>query len=477
MNKEKFDEIISLGYNQVPLIKKVPMEEITPQQFLASCQSKEKILLESTRVSPIDGRYSILVTKYKHKFEAKGQRYKLDGKTYQSDPISGLRTLMNRFKGYKPKNSPKFLGGAVGFFSYESNHYFEKLPRNKNDDLGIPDICFLITEQTLVFDHIENEILLISSGDDYKKCVEELDSLENLVKETALSINTYNTSSKVGNETAQYESNFKKREYIETVKKVQEHILNGDTYQTNLSQRLSVNLEWTPEELYKRMSQVSPVHFASFLDFEDFKIVSASPERLVSLDQEGKLKTRPIAGTRRRGTEDEEKEFINELKQDEKERAEHCMLVDLERNDLGRVSKFGSVEVSSLMEIVKYSKVIHIESEVVGVLADSKDFLDVIAALFPGGTITGVPKIKTMEIINQLEPNTRSIYTGSIGYISFAQEMDLNIVIRTALIKDSKAYVNVGGGVVIDGDPEKEYKETINKAKSALTALNKEKVV
>ena len=153
------------------------------------------------------------------------------------------------------------------------------------------------------------------------------------------------------------------------------------------------------------------------------------------------------------------------------------MLVDLERNDLGRVSKFGSVEVSSLMEIVKYSKVIHIESEVVGVLADSKDFLDVIAALFPGGTITGVPKIKTMEIINQLEPNTRSIYTGSIGYISFAQEMDLNIVIRTALIKDSKAYVNVGGGVVIDGDPEKEYKETINKAKSALTALNKEKVV
>ena len=221
MNKEKFDEIISLGYNQVPLIKKVPMEEITPQQFLASCQSKEKILLESTRVSPIDGRYSILVTKYKHKFEAKGQRYKLDGKTYQSDPISGLRTLMNRFKGYKPKNSPKFLGGAVGFFSYESNHYFEKLPRNKNDDLGIPDICFLITEQTLVFDHIENEILLISSGDDYKKCVEELDSLENLVKETALSINTYNTSSKVGNETAQYESNFKKREYIETVKKVQ----------------------------------------------------------------------------------------------------------------------------------------------------------------------------------------------------------------------------------------------------------------
>jgi para-aminobenzoate synthetase component I len=270
---------------------------------------------------------------------------------------------------------------------------------------------------------------------------------------------------------ADFSSNFSREGYEAAVSRIQEYIRSGDVYQVNLSQRLEVPTEATGLELYRTLSRMSPVHFASYLDLDGFEIVSASPERLVRLEG-GRLFTRPIAGTRRRGSEVEDARFIHELKTDIKEVSEHTMLVDLERNDLGRVSAFGTVRVAKLMDIVKYAAVIHIESEVVGELADGKDWIDVIAAMFPGGTVTGMPKIRTMEIIAELEPNVRGVYTGSIGYVSFTGETDLNIVIRTIVVKDKTAYLSVGGGVVWDSNPPREYKETLNKARSALLALH-----
>jgi para-aminobenzoate synthetase component 1 len=470
LSRDEFNRLHAQGFNQIPLIDRSPIDGLTPTALLASLGgARDRILLESTRVSPEDGRYSIVVMDSFEKFTAKGNRYSLDGREHEGDPVGALRALMRRWKGYRPPGAPLFCGGAVGYFTYECNRYFEELPL-AHDDLAIPDIYLLITSTLVVFDHVEDELLLIASDHDYDACSERLRGLAVLVTEARARREPLPRLSDAG-ALADFTSNFGRREYDAAVIRVQEYIRSGDVYQVNLSQRLEVLLDSAGLELYRTLSQLSPVHFASYLELGGFEIVSASPERLVRLEG-NRLLTRPIAGTRRRGSTEEDERFIHELKTDEKEVSEHAMLVDLERNDLGRVSSFGSVRVAKLMDIVKYAHVIHIESEVVGELAQGKDFLDVIGAMFPGGTITGMPKIRTMEVIAELEPNARGIYTGSIGYISFTGEMDLNIVIRTILVKDDKAYVNVGGGVVWDSRPAREYKETLNKARSQLMALH-----
>lgn len=468
-SRTEFDRLHTQGFNQIPLIDRVPIDGLTPTALLAALgNSGDRILLESTRVSPESGRYSIVVVDSFEKFTAKGNRYALDGREREGDPMEALRALMRRWKGYRPPDAPLFCGGAIGYFAYECNRYFEELPL-AHDDLAIPDVYLIITSTLVVFDQLKHELLLIASDRDYDACLERLSRLAvvvNAAKAYRQPIELVSADTAL----ADFSSNFSRGAYEATVARVQEYIRAGDVYQVNLSQRLEVSIEAAGIALYRTLSRVNPVHFASYLDLDGFEIVSASPERLVRLEG-GHLFTRPIAGTRRRGSEVEDARFIRELKTDVKEVSEHAMLVDLERNDLGRVSAFGSVRVEKLMEIVKYAHVIHVESEVVGALADGKDCVDVIGAMFPGGTVTGMPKIRTMEIIAELEPNSRAIYTGSIGYISFAGEMDLNIVIRTILVKDKRAYVNVGGGVVWDSSPPREYKETLNKARSQLLAL------
>jgi para-aminobenzoate synthetase component I len=470
LSRSEFERFCAQGFNQIPLIDRVPLGGLTPSALLATLgDARDRILLESTRVSPEDGRYSIVVMDSFEKFTAKGRTYTRNGRTHDGDPIEALRALMRRWKGYRPPATPLFCGGAIGYFAYECNRYFEDLPLHARDDLAIPDIYLILTNTLVVFDHVEAELLLIASGRDYDACLERLRKLAAIVDEAR----AYRERAvPVGVDTvlANFSANFSREDYEAAVARVQEYIRAGDVYQVNLSQKLEVPIETAGIALYQTLSQLSPVHFASYLDLDGFEIVSASPERLVRLEK-GRLFTRPIAGTRRRGSEEEDERFIHELKTDEKEVSEHAMLIDLERNDLGRVSSFGSVRIEKLMEIVKYAHVIHIESEIVGDLSDGKDFVDVIGAMFPGGTITGMPKIRTMEIIAELEPDARTIYTGSVGYISFAGEMDLNIVIRTILVKDKKAHVNVGGGVVWDSIPSQEYKETLNKARSQLMAL------
>jgi para-aminobenzoate synthetase component 1 len=467
--RSDFERLVAQGYNRVPLIARLPVGGLTPAAIVAAAPGRDRVLLESTRVSEQDGRYSIVVTQARHKLTAKGDAYVLDGEAGRGDPMRALRGLMARYRGYRPEGAPLFCGGAVGYLAYECNRYFEALPAHRCDDLAIPDVYLLVADRCVVVDHVAGEILLIASGDDYDACAAGVDELAGLIERAAAGPRPPARAGVEG-ELAPFRSNFARPDYEAAVRRVQEYVRSGDVYQVNLSQRLEVPVRSSGFELYETLSKLNPVHFASYLDLDGFEIVSASPERLVRLEG-GRLATRPIAGTRRRGTPEEEERFVRELKTDVKEVSEHAMLVDLERNDLGRVSAYGTVKVTKLMEIIKYAHVMHIESEVEGRLGPGKDFVDVIGATFPGGTITGVPKVRTMEVIAELEPNARGIYTGSVGYISFAGDLDLNIVIRTILLKDGTAYVNVGGGVVWDSVPEREYKETLNKARSQLTAL------
>jgi len=469
LSEPEFRRLVAMGYNQVPLIMRLPAAGLTPAALVAAAPEGDRILLESTRVSGVDGRYSIVVPASSRRLTAKGDTYVLDGRPGTGDPMGVLRILMKSFRGYRPEGGPLFCGGAIGYFAYECNRYFEELPRHPVDDVAIPDLYLLIADHFVTFDHVTDELLLIASGDNHGHCRTKLDVLVTWI-DRARANPRGPARLAVEGELAAFQSNFTPLAYEAAVERVQAYVRSGDVYQVNLSQRLQVAVASTGLALYETLSRLNPVHFASYLQLDGFDIVSASPERLVRLER-GRLMTRPIAGTRRRGTPEEDARFVQELLTDEKEISEHAMLVDLERNDLGRVSRYGSVKVTRPMAITKYAHVMHLESEVEGELDAGKDFLDVIAATFPGGTITGVPKVRTMEVITELEPNARGIYTGSIGTISFAGDMDLNIVIRTILLKDSAAYVNVGGGVVWDSVPRREYKETMNKARSQLTAL------
>lgn len=407
------------------------------------------------------------------RFAAKGQRYWIGDRAFEGDPIAALRALLREWRAPRLPGMPPFMGGAVGFFGYDANRYFQRLPAHQNDDFGIWDIAFHFVNEFLVVDHHADLIYAVATGSQFSECQSRAQTLLHAVKRRhTMERRQAADSPPPSARSVNYASNFEHDDYLASVRRIQDYIRTGDTYQVNLSQRLEAEYRGHGLDLYETLSRIDPVHFASYFQFDDFEIISASPERLVRVDN-GKVFTRPIAGTRRTGADDENARFLHELRTCEKELSEHVMLVDLERNDLGRVCRYGSVHVTKLMEITRYAHVMHIESEVIGELDNGKDLLEVVAALFPGGTITGVPKIRTMEIIAELEPTARGLYTGSIGYLSFTGDMDLNIAIRTILRKGPRAYIQVGGGVVIDSDPQREFKETLNKARSLLRALGK----
>ncbi len=333
---------------------------------------------------------------------------------------------------------------AFGFISYDCCRFIEKLSNQATKDLNLPDFLFIIPENMSIKPLIPGDRLRLRDQYRSPKPATEL---------------------RYGQRNPNPTSNFKKEEFKKIVKKAKERIAAGDIYQVNLSQRLETEFGGDPLELYKRLREINPSPFASYFDLGDFQIVSCSPERLTKLEN-GMADTRPIAGTRPIWAKEED------LILNEKERAEHIMLVDLERNDLGRVCEYNSVHVNEKMVIERYSHVMHIVSNVRGRLQQNKNWFDLLSAMFPGGTITGCPKIRSMEIIEELEPVKRGIYTGSIGYIDpIKQSMDMNIVIRTILIHRNKAYIQVGAGIVADSDPEKEYFETLHKAQAMLEAL------
>jgi aminodeoxychorismate synthase component I len=499
--KKEFFEALGRG-SILPLAAETGRGGLSPLAALEALRPLgHPVLLESCRKKEKTGRYSFVTADPYLIFRSKGDTVELDwtiapkgkyGKraSMKRKPLQKLRELMANYRTEQVPGLPPFTGGAIGFLSYDFVHQFEKLPGAAVDDLGIPEAYFLFVDLVVAFDHVLNKAWIIVNpgareqemgfrkpGPDewgrlYDEAVERLKAVgSRLSGESGAAWSKTAAGKGLG---VSLEPNMTQERFESMVRRCKEYIAAGDIYQANLSQRFSAKIgEADTVHLYKILREINPSPFAAYLDFGDLALVSSSPERLIRL-RDGVADTRPIAGTRRRGGDlDETRALTAELLTNEKERAEHIMLLDLERNDLGKVCDYGTVAVDEIMVVEDYSHVIHIVSNVRGELAKGRDCFDLIRAVFPGGTITGVPKVRCMEIIDELEPVARGPYTGSIGYISNAGDMDLNIIIRTFVVKDGIAYAQTGAGIVADSDPEREYVETLQKAEALKKALER----
>jgi len=373
-----------------------------------------------------------------------------------------------------------FTGGAVGYFGYDLCHFVETLPATAVDDVEVPDCYLAFYDRAVAFDHLCRRAYLCScrvpglEESERRRWVEWLRAALSAVPDELPS----KESSRISMDAPlpPLRSNFTKEGYLAAIRRAKEYIAAGDIYQVNLSQRFSGPLSVSPLDLYARLRARNPAPFAAFLDFGEIQVLSSSPERFLQVEaRTRKVYTRPIKGTRPRGsTPDRDEALARELLLSEKDRAELVMIVDLERNDLGRVCEIGSVYVPELVVLERYPTVYHLVSTVAGRLPPERDGMDLMRAMFPGGSITGAPKIRAMEIIDELEPTRRGVYTGSIGWLGFTGDMDLNIVIRTFVVKDGTAYFQVGGGIVADSDPEEEYEETLHKGRALMVVLSNE---
>ena len=391
-------------------------------------------------------------------------------KNTKENPLDNLQNELNKYKVENNTHLP-FIGGAVGYLSYDLGNYIERLPRTAIDDTNVYDLYFGLYNWVIVVDHLENKTYIATPDLDIeneKNIIEDIEKKINNGEINGIDSICYEEKEV---EKTKLTSNFTKKEFEDAVIKVQDYIRQGDIYQANLTQRFNGKTTLSSYELYRDLRRFSPAPFGAFLNFEDSHILSNSPERFIKC-VDRKLETRPIKGTRPRGkNKEEDLRLQEELRSSEKDRAELLMIVDLERNDIGRISKIGTVKVPELFVIEPYANVNHLVATVVGELEDDKDCVDAIKATFPGGSITGAPKIRSMEIIDELEPTQRNVYTGSIGYIGFNGDMDLNIAIRTIIKKDNNVYFQVGGGMTWDSNPADEYQETLDKAQSIMKAL------
>ena len=438
-------------------------------------------LLESGLRNPSFGHYSILGADPFLIFRSTGRQVEIiEGETYRKitgNPFNLLNDLLEKYQTPFDTDTLFPVGGAVGYFGYDLKDLVERLPSRAKDDTGIPECYLGFFETFLVVDHVNDKTYLAAaelpgrdSGAALKVMEHHLKALHHQYADRILVDRKPAAVSEI-----RLKSNFTKPGYLNAVRKVKEYIAAGDIYQANLSQRFSAPMETPPYRLYRRLRKVSPAPFAAFLNYNEFQVISSSPERFLQL-RENKVETRPIKGTRPRSTDPvEDERLAQELLASEKDRAELIMIVDLERNDLGRICEYGSVHVSDLLLLEKYATVHHLVSTVRGKLKAGATHVDCLKACFPGGSITGAPKIRAMEIIDELEPTKRNIYTGAIGYLGFNQVSDLNIVIRTMVCKDGEIRFQVGGGIVADSDPEAEYQETLVKAKALIETLTGKK--
>lgn len=387
--------------------------------------------------------------------------------TIEGNPFDVIRDLINQYSLNYRTEFP-FLGGAVGYLGYDMCHHLEKLPCTAFDDVQIPDCYLGFYDGIIIIDHLRKETTIAAHGIRGKE-EEIVGEIHDIIMEgekagVMLPIDNKITASPL-------QPNFTQEAYIEAVNKIREYIHAGDIYQANMTQRFECVTNATPYELYRKLRSINPAPFASLINFGDGAIVSSSPERFIRI-QDRQIETRPIKGTCPRGqTPEEDRNNKEQLLSSEKDQAELLMIVDLERNDIGRIATPGSVKVTELFHLETYPTVHHLVATIQGEIDQRYDVMDCIKATFPGGSITGAPKIRAMEIIDELEPTTRNIYTGSIGYIGFNQDVDLNIVIRTIVYKEGKAYFQVGGGIVWDSDPIAEYQETLDKAKAMIRVL------
>ncbi|MDK2800808.1 MAG: anthranilate synthase component [Clostridiales bacterium] len=396
---------------------------------------------------------------------------------FENNPVEVLNALLSQFKSQTFSHLPRFYGGVVGYFSYDFVKYYEKIKSENCDEIGLPDCHLIIPEEVIAFDHLRQTICIIvntiadSQEGTYHHSVEKIQRILKEISGEKKINRTVRDTADV--QTSEFSCSVSKEEFCSNVNRAKEYIKNGDVFQVVLSQRLKTKFEGDPFEVYRKLRTLNPSPYMYFLKFDDYAIAGASPEMLVRAEK-GLVETCPIAGTRPRGeTPEEDQKLADELLQDEKEIAEHIMLVDLGRNDIGKVCKFGSVETQNLMHIEKYSHVMHMVTNVTGTQKDDKTAVDILTGVLPAGTVSGAPKVRAMEIIEEIENLKRGIYAGAIGYIGFDGTLDTCIAIRTAVFKNHCVYVQAGAGIVADSVPEKEYEETLNKAKALLRAIQK----
>jgi len=470
--------------NLIPVCREILADMETPvSAFRKIDEGEYSFLLESVEGGEKWGRYSFLGANPSVIFRSKGTSAEIikNGRAEIikgiSDPLECLKKLIQKYTPVEFEGLPRFYGGAVGYLSYDAVRFFESLPGTSRDELNLYDSFFLITDTLLIFDNVKHRIKIVSNahleeGLAIKEAYEQAkQKIEQIIRKLQRPLSTYPPKTK-RRSPLKFRSNFTKEEFQKIVRKAKRYIREGEIIQVVLSQRLQAKKMGIDNfDLYRALRIVNPSPYMFYLHLGKQVLVGSSPEVLVRLEGQ-KIELRPIAGTRPRGRNDQEDQRLEkELLMDPKERAEHIMLVDLGRNDVGRVARIGSVNVNEQMVIERYSHVMHIVSNIQGLLEKRKDAFSVLRASFPAGTVTGAPKIRAMEIIEELEGTRRGPYAGSVGYFSFSGNMDMCITIRTIIIKGERIYLQAGAGIVADSRPEREYQETINKTKALVKAV------
>ena len=483
LTQSEFDSYRRQGFNRIPVVREVLADLDTPLSvYLKLANRPYSYLFESVQGGEKWGRYSIIGLPCRTILTIADREACVvkDGEVVEqsrvADPLEFIREFKARYRMPQSPGLPRFTGGLVGYFGYESVRYME--PRlgdmAKPDAIGVPDIVLMVSDEVVVFDNLSGKLFIVlhvnpEIDDAYNKAQ---DRVEEIVSRLGTGVPDPALGAVIEKVTeSDFVSEFPREEFEAGVERIREYIRAGDVMQVVLAQRLSVPYRASPLNLYRALRTLNPSPYMYVLNLDGFHIVGSSPEILVHLEN-GVVTVRPIAGTRRRGADEAQDQALEkELLADPKERAEHLMLIDLGRNDVGRVAQIGTVNVTDRMVIERYSHVMHIVSNVVGRLRDDLDAVDVLRAAFPAGTLSGAPKIRAMEIINELEPVKRGVYGGAVGYIGWSGNMDTAIAIRTAVIKDGRLYVEAGAGIVADSVPAHEWEETLSKARAIFRAV------
>ena len=476
----------------LPVYRELTGDTLTPVSAFCRIEvpGRPGFLFESVVGGERVGRYSFLGSDPFLEFETFGleaavmdRRDGMSSRFHAPDPLASLEQCIGKFRVVHRKGLPRFIGGAVGMAGYDSVRYVEHLPDMPADDRGLPDLAFGFYDRMVIFDHIRKTILVVALAEitadepvesSYRKATAKIDALvaqlsdDSRESDSTLSLSDIDTQ---GVPTIPVRSNMERHEFEDTVARCQEYIRAGDIFQVVPSQRFEVETKARPFDIYRALRIVNPSPFLFYLPCRGFSLVGSSPEILVRVE-DGEMTVRPLAGTRKRGADAaEDLALEQELLADPKELAEHIMLIDLGRNDVGRVCDFGSVELSEVMHVERYSHVMHISSNVTGHLAEGKSTFDALRSGLPAGTVSGAPKIRAMEIIDEMEPQKRGPYAGAVGYIDFSGNMDMCIALRTLVLQDGKCYAQAGCGVVYDSVPADEYEETVNKARAMIKAV------
>jgi anthranilate synthase component I len=484
MTPEQFQRYTDQGYNRIPVYRQILADLDTPlSAYLKLADAPYSYLFESVHGGEQWGRYSIIGLPCRTIITVRGDLIEVsrDGAAIESvqvdNPLHWVETFAEGYRVPEVPGLPRFTGGLVGYFGYETIHWIEpKLKRDKPDPIGAPDLLFMVSEDVLVFDNLSGKLLILTHADPaqpgaYEAALQRLDELTRGLRDNPIDRPAVPMPGQRTVEESDFISGFTQEGFENAVRRVKEYIVEGDVMQVVLSQRLSIPFAAAPLDLYRALRCLNPSPYMFHLHLGDFHVVGSSPEILVRVEDET-VTVRPIAGTRRRGaTPEEDFALEEELLADPKELAEHLMLIDLGRNDVGRVAETGSVQVTDKMIVERYSHVMHIVSNVVGRLKPGKNAFDVLAATFPAGTVSGAPKIRAMEIIAELEPVKRGVYSGAVGYVGWSGNLDTAIAIRTAVIKDDTLHIQAGAGIVHDSIPRSEWEETMNKGRAVFRAV------